>query len=160
MKVMSVATAYAKIDAWDVADSVYADLLGSGLKISRPERIEFARGLCQLGRAMPDHAREVLAVLTRGGLRGSNKDIGNAVLAIVSGQASSGPAAPVGELAANARPEPTAPVDVSANQAEAERDVQLLAMIRRKQSKKIVRKNRHGEIKIDFYHHPLKTTPG
>ena len=134
MKVMSVATAYAKIDAWDVADSVYADLLGSGLKISRPERIEFARGLCQLGRAMPDHAREVLAVLTRGGLRGSDKDIGNAMLAIVSGQASSGPAAPVGELAANERPEPTAPVDVSANQAEAERDVQLLAMIRRKQS--------------------------
>ena len=70
-KVMTVALEYAKIDAWDVADGVYADLLASNLKIRRPERLEFARGLCQLGRAMPEHAREVLTALGATGLRGA-----------------------------------------------------------------------------------------
>ena len=74
---MAVALEYAKIDAWDVADGVYADLLKSKLKIRRPERLEFARGLCQLGHAMPDHAREVLTALSvhriagRGGADGN-----------------------------------------------------------------------------------------
>ncbi|HUT13076.1 MAG TPA: tetratricopeptide repeat protein, partial [Thermoguttaceae bacterium] len=69
-KIMAVAGEYAKIDAWDVADGVFADLLASELDIRRPERLKFARGVCQLGRAMPGHAREVLATLTSTGLRG------------------------------------------------------------------------------------------
>ncbi len=63
-KIMAVGVEYAKLDAWDAADSVYADLLASKLNIRRPERLAFARGLCQLGRAMPDHAREILTALS------------------------------------------------------------------------------------------------
>ncbi len=72
-RIMVVAMEYAKLDAWDAADSVYADLLKSKLKIRRPERLRFARGLCQLGRAMPDHAREVLAALGAAGTRGGGE---------------------------------------------------------------------------------------
>ncbi|HUT14187.1 MAG TPA: tetratricopeptide repeat protein, partial [Thermoguttaceae bacterium] len=50
-KIMAVAGEYARIDAWDVADGVFADLLASELDIRRPERLKFARGVCQLGRA-------------------------------------------------------------------------------------------------------------
>lgn len=63
-RIMGVGVEYAKLDAWEVAESVYADLLGAKLNIRRPERLEFARGLCQLGRAMPDHAREILSALS------------------------------------------------------------------------------------------------
>jgi len=73
-KIMAVALEYAKADAWDVADGIYAELLalapqgGAGLAkdlaIRRVERIEFCRGLCQLGKAMPDHAKQVLTSLT------------------------------------------------------------------------------------------------
>ncbi|HYW80952.1 MAG TPA: tetratricopeptide repeat protein, partial [Thermoguttaceae bacterium] len=45
------------------------------------ERIEFARGLCQLGPAMPDHARELLTALASAGLRGSGTFDGGAMLA-------------------------------------------------------------------------------
>jgi TolA-binding protein len=63
-KITGAATEYAKVDAWDVADGVFADLLGSGLAIRQPERLEFCRGLCQAGKAMPDHARQVLAMMS------------------------------------------------------------------------------------------------
>jgi len=80
-KIMAVASEYANIDAWDVADGVFADLLASKLDIRRPERLKFARGVCQLGRAMPDHAREVLSTLTSTGLRGSGIATDPAMLA-------------------------------------------------------------------------------
>ena len=67
-KITGVAVEYANLDAWEVAEGVYADLASSDLKIRRPERLEFARGLCQLGRAMPDHAREILTALNAAGL--------------------------------------------------------------------------------------------
>ncbi len=67
-KITGVAVEYANLDAWEVAEGVYADLARSDLKIRRPERLEFARGLCQLGRAMPDHAREMLRALSAAGL--------------------------------------------------------------------------------------------
>lgn len=62
----AVAMEYARVDAWDVADAVWAELQAAGLSIRRPERIEFARGLCQLGKAMPAHARDVMESLTLG----------------------------------------------------------------------------------------------
>jgi len=80
-KIMAVALEYAKIDAWEVADTIFADLLASKLAIHRPERIEFARGLCQLGPAMPDHARQLLTTLASAGLRGSGESGGGAMLA-------------------------------------------------------------------------------
>ena len=73
-KITGVAVEYAKIDAWEVAEGVYADLAKSDLKIRRPERLEFARGLCQLGRAMPAHAREMLAALNSAGLGEEEKN--------------------------------------------------------------------------------------
>ncbi len=89
-RIMTVATRYAAIDAWDVADAVFADLLDSKLEIRRPERLQFARGLCQLGRAMPDHARQILTTLTSAGLRGPGIATDPAMLASV-GHRSSGP---------------------------------------------------------------------
>jgi len=80
-KIMAVAGEYAKIDAWDVADGVFADLLASKLDIRRPELLKFARGVCQLGRAMPGHAREVLSTLTSTGLRGPGTATDPAMLA-------------------------------------------------------------------------------
>ncbi|NQT41136.1 MAG: hypothetical protein HQ581_26830, partial [Planctomycetes bacterium] len=70
-RIMAVALKYAEIDAWEVADGVYADLLASKLAVRRPERLAFARALCVLGPAMPDHARQMLSALTAGGLRDS-----------------------------------------------------------------------------------------
>ena len=69
-KVLAIATEYAQLDAWEVTDAVFAELLRSKLPIRRPERLEFARGLAQVGRVIPDHARQVMLVLTTGGLRG------------------------------------------------------------------------------------------
>ncbi|MBN2477177.1 MAG: tetratricopeptide repeat protein [Pirellulales bacterium] len=159
-KIMAVAYEYAKIDAWDVADSVYAGLLGSKLPIRRPERLQFCRGLCQLGRAMPDHAREVLAVLTVGGLRGSDEGPAVEMLAIrnaldvrVLGRGgrgtdsdsvrpnASGPAdqqIAMSQSAVVSAPQPAAPpaqaVERVEPQADAVRDSQLLAMIRQQES--------------------------
>lgn len=160
-KVMAVGYEYAKIDAWDVADSVYADLLGSKLDIRRPERLKFARGLCQLGRAIPDHARKVLQALTTAGIRGPGVPTGGEMLAWihadgsftfdVGGDRSAGgvdlvtlperagePDAmieKIADLAARPAPQPsvTAPVQPG---AEADRDTHLLAMIRRQESQR------------------------
>ena len=63
-QIMSAGLQYAKINAWDVAEGIYADLLGAGLALHRPERIELARGLCHLGKVIPDHARKVLQALS------------------------------------------------------------------------------------------------
>ncbi len=73
-KITGVALEYAKIDAWEVAEGVYADLAKSELKLRRPERLEFARGMCQLGRAMPAHAREILIALNAAGLGEEEKN--------------------------------------------------------------------------------------
>jgi len=63
-KIMAVALEYARVDAWDVAESIYGKLLVEELAIRRVERIEFCRGLCQLGKVMPDHAKQILTTLT------------------------------------------------------------------------------------------------
>jgi len=65
-KIMAVALEYAKVDAWDVAEGIFADLAQSGLALDSPERIELSRGLCHLGKVMGDHARSVLTALTKG----------------------------------------------------------------------------------------------
>ncbi len=62
-QIMAVAIEYANIDAWDVAEGIYADVLAAGLPLHRPERLEFARGLCRVGKVMPAHARSVLQTL-------------------------------------------------------------------------------------------------
>ena len=63
-KISAIAVEYANADAWDVADGVYGDLLGAGLSLHNPQRLEFARAMCQLGKAMPEHARQILSQLT------------------------------------------------------------------------------------------------
>lgn len=62
-RIMSIAQEYAGLGAWDVADSVYGGLLGLELPLRSPERLEFGRAICQLGKVLPDHARTVLAAL-------------------------------------------------------------------------------------------------
>jgi tetratricopeptide (TPR) repeat protein len=63
-RIMGVAAEYARQNAWDVADGIYAQLLNSKLKLNHPERLEFAQGVCRLGAAMPDHAKQVLSALS------------------------------------------------------------------------------------------------
>ncbi len=94
--ITGVAVEYAKIDAWEVAEGIYADLAASKLKIRRPERLDFARGVCELGRAMPAHAREVLMELNAAGLGEEEKSEGGPTAVAVSAPATpptSGPAA-------------------------------------------------------------------
>lgn len=62
-RVMGIAQEYAGLGAWDVADSTYASLLNLKLPLRSPERLEFARAICQLGKVLPDHSRTVLAAL-------------------------------------------------------------------------------------------------
>ncbi len=155
-KIMAVAYEYAKIDAWEVADSVYGDLLGSELTIRRPERLKFARGLCQLGRAMPEHAREILSAMTSAGLRGPRGGSGPEMLATgtltapggggIGGGGFGGAAyLPVLDAetpgAAASRPAPVTAAPAQPRGAgqesasdEAQRDSQLLAMIRQQEA--------------------------
>ena len=65
-KIMAIALAYAQVDAWDVAEGIFADLAGSNLKLDDLDRIELSRGLCHLGKVMGDHARGVLTALVQG----------------------------------------------------------------------------------------------
>jgi outer membrane protein assembly factor BamD (BamD/ComL family) len=150
---MAAASEYARVDAWDVADSVYGDLLSSKLAIRRPERLKFARGLCQLGRVIPDHARQVLSALTEGGLRGSGGPAGPGMLAggatmmpgggVMGGVGGGQPSPPTEAPARAPASQPTAappppPSRTAGGQAaanaDAQRDSQLLAMIRQQES--------------------------
>ncbi|MBL7221371.1 MAG: tetratricopeptide repeat protein [Phycisphaerae bacterium] len=83
-RISMAAMKYVSIDAWDVAEGVFANLLAAGLDIRRPERPEFSRGLCQLGKVMPAHAREVLKALTapRRPVKGDGKGKGVSALAM------------------------------------------------------------------------------
>jgi TolA-binding protein len=63
LRIGAIALDYARADAWDVADAIYGQLLTEKLATLDPERIEFCRGLCQVGKVMPEHAKEVLAAL-------------------------------------------------------------------------------------------------
>lgn len=63
-KIAAIALEYARIDAWDAAGSVYGNMLTAGVTLHRPERIEFARAMCHIGKVLPDHARQVLTALT------------------------------------------------------------------------------------------------
>ena len=63
-RISKVAMQYVEAGAWDAAEGVFADLLAAGLNLRRPERLEFSRGLCHLGKVMPAHAKEVLKALT------------------------------------------------------------------------------------------------
>lgn len=65
-RIMAAALEYTRAEAWDVADAVFADLLTLKLPLRYPDRLEFARAIAQLGKVMPEHAREVLAALTAG----------------------------------------------------------------------------------------------
>jgi len=85
-RIMAIAGEYAGLNAWDVADATYAALLGLELPLRSPERLEFGRAICQLGKVLPDHARTVLAALAvTGANRGDDKKsdeglLGNSLL--------------------------------------------------------------------------------
>ncbi|MBT3199796.1 MAG: tetratricopeptide repeat protein [Phycisphaerales bacterium] len=63
-RISKTAMQYVNVGSWDVAEGVFANLLGAGLDIRRPERLEFCRGLCRLGKVMPAHATGLLKTLT------------------------------------------------------------------------------------------------
>jgi len=68
-RIMVAALDYARADAWDVADGIFASVLGGprdALPIRDPERLEFCRGMCQVGKVMPEHAKEILGTLAAG----------------------------------------------------------------------------------------------
>ena len=75
LRINAIALDFARLDAWGVADGIYASLLADKLATRDPERIEFCRGLTQIGKVMPDHAKEVLAALLspqRGAVEGTS----------------------------------------------------------------------------------------
>ncbi|MDP6546261.1 MAG: tetratricopeptide repeat protein [Phycisphaerae bacterium] len=86
-RISKAAMRYVGIDAWDVAEGVFANLLAAGLDIRRPERLEFSRGLCHLGKVMPAHAKEVLKALTapRRPRKDGGKGEGVSALALLTG---------------------------------------------------------------------------
>ncbi|MGA2799156.1 MAG: tetratricopeptide repeat protein, partial [Thermoguttaceae bacterium] len=155
-KIMAVGVEYARLDAWEAAESVYADLLDAKLNIRRPERLQFARGLCQLGPAMPDHAREILSALSLIDKKESKESIelGDRLdVAVIAGRSVRGggagaAGAGVGKKdslpLANSSPASAAtPINPlgsdalashSEKQAEAGREAQLLAMIQNQES--------------------------
>ncbi len=63
-QIMAVGLDYARVDAWDVAGSVYADVLASELNLHEPQRLKLLGGLCELGKVMPGHARQMLSALS------------------------------------------------------------------------------------------------
>ena len=65
-RTLLIGTEYADHGAWDVADGVYAGILAQKLPLRHPERIEFARALCQLGKVMPAHSRAILTTFAEG----------------------------------------------------------------------------------------------
>ncbi len=63
-KLMEIAGQYAGVGAWDVAENVYAKLQQQQLPLREPERLDLARALCEIGKVMPAHAQQMLAVIT------------------------------------------------------------------------------------------------
>ncbi len=92
--VMSIAQQYAALDAWDVADGIYAALLGLELPLRAPERLEFARAICQLGKVLPDHARALLSALS---ISGQPQSSGQPTEEMLAANDPFGPAQPGGE---------------------------------------------------------------
>jgi TolA-binding protein len=88
-RISKTAMHYVSLGSWDVAEGVFANLLAAGLDIRRPERLEFSRGLCHLGKVMPAHAKDVLAALTApkrpGKYGGKGKGRGVSGLALAGG---------------------------------------------------------------------------
>ncbi|MBK8096181.1 MAG: tetratricopeptide repeat protein [Planctomycetes bacterium] len=64
--IMAIGLEYARVGAWEVADSIYTDLLAAGLALEHPEQLAFASGLCKLGPSMADHVRAVLQAMLLG----------------------------------------------------------------------------------------------
>ena len=67
-RLMYVAIEYARADAWDVADGIFADLMEGkdAPPLRDPQRVAFCRAMCQIGKVMPEHANQVLATLASG----------------------------------------------------------------------------------------------
>lgn len=62
-RIIAIGHEYAALNAWDVADSMFAALLAMELPLRSPERLEFAQAICQSGKILPDHARTILSAL-------------------------------------------------------------------------------------------------
>jgi len=62
-QMMNIAGEYAAVDAWDVAEQQFVRIQQLQLPLRSPERLEFGRAVCQMGKLLPDHARSVLSAL-------------------------------------------------------------------------------------------------
>jgi TolA-binding protein len=76
-RLMFTALDYARADAWDVADGIFASLLEpkDAPPLRDPQRLAFCRAMCQVGKVMPDHAKQVLAALAGGAAMPASHDI-------------------------------------------------------------------------------------
>jgi len=132
-----IAMQYVNIGAWDAAESVFANLLAAGLDIRRPERLEFCRGLCRLGKVMPTHAKEVLKAITAPRPIRPGGKTGGAATALAMGWGGGGfddpaggptpdPAPPASPAATGSTPKPTKP-GVSARRPAADKAKEIVA---------------------------------
>ena len=120
LRVNAIALDYARADAWDVADGIYAGLLADQWGTREPERIEFSRGLCQIGKVMPEHAKEMLSTLlgTRGNVDGgfvngtfARLDVADKKLIEAKGKRSLEGWSEIKSFASASQPAVSAPVD-------------------------------------------------
>ncbi len=90
-KIMEIALQHAQVGSWDVAERVYANLQGQQLPLREPGRLDLARALCQLGKVIPEHARDVLAVITlwQRAVK-ADDDVDSAIAMAISGPAAGG----------------------------------------------------------------------
>ena len=67
-RIMAVAAEYAKLSAGKWPTGFMPICSALKLKLNHPERLQFARGVCQLGAGrFPDHARQILTAISIGG---------------------------------------------------------------------------------------------
>ena len=62
--VRGIAIAYARAAAWDIAAEVYQKLLDEKLNYAYPEQVRFEIAICEVGKAMPEHALAMLECYT------------------------------------------------------------------------------------------------
>jgi len=67
--VMQIGLDRARQGDWSSAEAVFDKLLASKIDFHRPDRLQLARGVCRLGRAIPDHSREMLDTIVDSGMR-------------------------------------------------------------------------------------------
>ncbi len=64
--IRGIAILHARAGAWDIAAEVYSALLDKNLQYRDPEQVKYEIALCELGKAIPEHALKMLELIAWG----------------------------------------------------------------------------------------------